>query len=406
MRILHTSDWHLGKYLDGISRIEEQKKFCSDFVEIVKENNIDLILIAGDIYDTFNPQSIAEKLFYETVEKLSENGKRCVFVIAGNHDNPDRLEAVNPLAIDKGIIILGYPRSKTEIRKYDGFEIVESKEGFTKIKIKNEVVNIISIPFPSEKRLDEAFIDFSGDDKMQITYSKKIGNIFSKLEENFNEDEINIATSHIFVVNSDISDSERRIELGGTLLVEKSDLPKKSQYTALGHIHKPQRISKKLNIFYSGSPLQYSKSERISAKSVYIVDLKAKEDAKVEQIFLKNYIPIKVFKCKTIEEALNICIENKEKDIYAYFEIETDRTITQEEIKEMKGYIKNILEIRPIIKNKEFIEESRSLEINTTNINSYFLDYYRERENLEPNEEVIKLFNDLISEKEIEDETY
>lgn len=406
MRILHTSDWHLGKYLDGISRIEEQKKFCSDFVEIVKENNIDLILIAGDIYDTFNPQSIAEKLFYETVEKLSENGKRCVFVIAGNHDNPDRLEAVNPLAIDKGIIILGYPRSKTEIRKYDGFEIVESKEGFTKIKIKNEVINIISIPFPSEKRLDEAFIDFSGDDKMQITYSKKIGNIFSKLEENFNEDEINIATSHIFVVNSDISDSERRIELGGTLLVEKSDLPKKSQYTALGHIHKPQRISKELNIFYSGSPLQYSKSERISAKSVYIVDLKAKEDAKVEQIFLKNYIPIKVFKCKTIEEALNICIENKEKDIYAYFEIETDRTITQEEIKEMKGYIKNILEIRPIIKNKEFIEESRSLEINTTNINSYFLDYYRERENLEPNEEVIKLFNDLISEKEIEDEAY
>lgn len=406
MRILHTSDWHLGKYLDGISRIDEQRKFCSDFVEIVRKNEIDLVLIAGDIYDTFNPQSVAESLFYETVEKLSENGKRCVFVIAGNHDNPDRLEAVNPLAIHKGIIILGYPRSKTDIKKYEGFEILDSKDGFTKIKIREEVINIISIPFPSEKRLDDAFIDFSCDTEMQKTYSKKIGSIFSKLEENFREDEINIATSHIFVVNSDISDSERRIELGGTLLVEKSDLPKKSQYTALGHIHKPQRISKEYNTYYAGSPLQYSKNERTSAKSVYIVDLKANEEAKVEQVFLNNYIPIKVFKCKSIEEALNICVENKNSNIYAYFEIETDRTISQEEIKEMKSHLHNILEIRPIIKDKDFSEESRSLEINSTNISSYFIDYYRERENLEPNEEVVKLFNELISDKEIEDETY
>lgn len=405
MRILHTADWHLGKYLDGISRLDEQRKFCDDFIEIVKSNNIDLILIAGDIYDTFNPQSLAESLFYETVEKLSENGKRCVFVIAGNHDNPDRLEAVNPLAIHKGIIILGYPKSKTYIRKYDGFEILEAKEGFTKISIKDEVINIISLPFPSEKRLDDAFIDFSCDDDMQRSYSKKIGSIFSKLEENFNENEINIATSHIFVVNSDISDSERRIELGGTLLVEKSDLPKKSQYTALGHIHKPQRISKEYNTYYSGSPLKYSKNERTSAKSVYIVDLKPKEDAIVKQLFLNNYTPIKVFKCDSIDDALNICIENQNKNIFAYFEIKTDRTISQEEIKEMKRYIKNIMEIRPIIKDKELIEESRSLEINTTNITSYFWDYYRERESLEPNEEVLKLFNELISDKEIENET-
>lgn len=405
MRILHTSDWHLGKYLDGISRLDEQRRFCNDFIEIVRKNNIDLVLIAGDIYDTFNPQSLAESLFYETIEKLSENGKRCIFVIAGNHDNPDRLEAVNPLAIHKGIIILGYPRSKTEIRKYDGFEILEAKEGFTKIGIKGEIVNIISIPFPSEKRLDDAFIDFSCDDEMQRTYSKKIGGIFSKLEENFRDDEINIATSHIFVVNSDISDSERRIELGGTLLVEKSDLPKKSQYTALGHIHKSQRISKEYNTYYSGSPLQYSKNERTSAKSVYIVDLKAGEDAKVEQVFLNNYIPIMVFKCQSINEALEICIENKDREIYAYFEIETDRTISQEEIKEMKSYIKNILEIRPIINGVNNLEESRSLEINPSNITSYFLDYYRERENLEPNEDVVKLFNELISDGEVDDET-
>src|SRR3712207_2275724 len=98
MRILHTSDWHLGKNLEGYSRIEEQAKFCKDLVELVEEKNIDLVLLAGDVYDTYNPPARAENLFYETIEKLADKGKRCVIVIAGNHDNPDRLEAINSLA--------------------------------------------------------------------------------------------------------------------------------------------------------------------------------------------------------------------------------------------------------------------------------------------------------------------
>lgn len=406
MRIIHTADWHLGKSLDNISRIDEQKLFCDDFVEIVKNENADIVISAGDIYDTFNPQSIAEKLFYETIEKIAENGKRCVFVIAGNHDNPDRLQAINPLAFDKGIIILGYPTSSTNSAIFEGFEILEGKSGFTKIKIKDEIINIISIPYPSEKRLEEAFLDFSNDTcDLQSTYSKKIGDIFRKLEENFVEDEINIAISHIFVVSSDISDSERRIELGGSLLVEKTDLPQKSQYTALGHIHKPQRISKSFNAYYSGSPIQYSKTERSNAKSINVIDLKAGQEAIVKKVMLNNYVPIKVFKCSSVEDAINECIENKDNNIYAYFEIETDRSITQEEIKEMKSYLKNILEIRPIIKNSKFDEKSKNLELSVNNVGQYFLDFYREKEGVSPSDEVVELFNQLISNKELEDET-
>jgi len=93
MRFIHTSDWHLGKTLEGHSRIEEQEKFCEDFIKLVEEKNIDLVIIAGDIYDTYNPPAQAERLFYKTVSKLADNGRRCVFIISGNHDNPERLSA-------------------------------------------------------------------------------------------------------------------------------------------------------------------------------------------------------------------------------------------------------------------------------------------------------------------------
>ena len=157
MRFIHTSDWHLGKNLEGHSRLEEQEMFCDDFVKIVNDNDIDMIVIAGDIYDTANPPAEAEKLFYNTVSRLANNGERCVVMISGNHDSPERLEAaITPLAYEQGIIVLGYPLSNTENGKYEGFEIVEAKEGCLKLIINGEKATIITLPYPSEKRLNEA----------------------------------------------------------------------------------------------------------------------------------------------------------------------------------------------------------------------------------------------------------
>ena len=138
MKILHTSDWHLGKYLEGQSRLEEQEKFIGDFIEIVEENDIDLIIIAGDIYDTSNPPAKAEKLFYESVKTLSNEGERIVLIIAGNHDNPERLGSSKPLATEQGIILLGKPKDTIEVGKIGQHEIVDSGEGFLELKIRDE----------------------------------------------------------------------------------------------------------------------------------------------------------------------------------------------------------------------------------------------------------------------------
>lgn len=396
MRFIHTSDWHLGKNLEGKSRLEEQEKFCEDFINIVNENNIDMVVIAGDIYDTSNPPAQAEKLFYKTVSKLSNNGKRCVLIISGNHDNPERLGAATPLAHEQGIIILGNPLSSTQVASYDGFEILEAKEGCVKVKVKDEEAVIITLPYPSEKRLNEVIGDTGSDEERQITYSEKIGDIFRNLEENFEESSINIAVSHIFVVGGEGTDSERPIQLGGSLLVEKKDLPSKAQYIALGHLHKPQKASARLNAYYSGSPLQYSKDERAYTKGAYIVDIEAKKKPNIEEIYFKNYKPIEVFKCNGIEEALQICEENKDRDLWSYFEIKTDEVISQSDIKKMKETLKDIIEIRPIITSQY---EQENVDIKEKSMAELFSEFYSFSRGMEPKGELMDLFLDIINEE-------
>lgn len=403
MRFIHTSDWHLGKSLEGHSRIEEQIKFCEDFINIVNENNIDMVIIAGDIYDTSNPPALAEKLFYKTVSKLANNGERCVLVISGNHDNPERLSAVTPLAHEQGIIILGNPLSKTDIGKYNGFEIIEAKEGCVKLKIDDEKVSVITLPYPSEKRLNEVILQNDEDKERQVTYSQKIGEIFNKLEDNFDKDSINLAVSHIFVAGGEGTDSERPIELGGSLLVEKKHLPSKAQYIALGHLHKPQKASQRLNAYYSGSPLQYSKDERAYTKGAYIVDIHPGTKPQIEEIYFSNYKPIEVFKCDGIEEALETCEENKDRDIWSYFEIKTEEVISQSNIKKMKDTLKDIIEIKPIITSQN---EYEHVDIKEKSMAEMFKEFYTFSRGLEPKGELMDLFLDIINEEgDIVDET-
>ena len=392
MRFIHTSDWHLGKTLEGNSRLEEQEMFLNDFVNIVEENNIDMVIIAGDIYDTSNPPAAAEKLFYKTACRLADYGNRCVIVISGNHDNPERLSAITPLAEEMGILVFGYPLSKTNKAKYKGFEITEALEGCTKFDFKGEKVTLITLPYPSEKRLNEV-IKGDTDREQQISYSKKVGDLFRKLEQNFEEDSINIATSHLFVVGGESTDSERPIELGGSLLVQKNDLPQNSQYTALGHLHKPQKASERLHAYYSGSPIQYSKSERVYSKSAKIVEVHPGQDAIIEDIYFKNYKPIEVFKCKGIEEAINICEENKDRNIWSYFEIVTDEVINQKNIKTMKSLLKDIIEIKPII-NQTF--EYEHVDMREKTMKELFIEYYKFRNKVEPKGELLDLFLNIV----------
>ncbi|NMB09330.1 MAG: exonuclease SbcCD subunit D [Tissierellia bacterium] len=398
MRILHTSDWHLGKYLEGYSRLEEQEKFIEDLSGIVDEQDIDLIIIAGDIYDTSNPPAMAERLFYRAMKKLSNNGERIILVIGGNHDNPDRLVSSKPLATELGILLIGTPKSRVDIGSVGNHEIVDSGEGFLEIKINGENAVILTLPYPSEQRLNEVFHKGKDEEEIQKEYSEKVGEILAKLSKKYREDTINICTSHIFVLGGRSTDSERTIQVGGGLTVDGSHLPKDAQYIALGHLHRSQRAGGTTNGYYSSSPIQYSKSESNHKKYLYVVDLKPKEEAVIEEVELNIYKPIEVWKCNGVEEAIEKCIENKDREVWVYLEIKTDSVITQSQLKEIKSIKPDILTITPIINATE-VEEEELENFEDKDIADLFKSFYIERNKVEPSEEFMTVFNEIISEE-------
>jgi exonuclease SbcD len=401
MKILHTGDWHLGKNLEGASRLAEQEKFIEDFIHIVDENNIDMVIISGDIYDNSNPPAKAEGLFYRALRKISDNGKRVVLVIAGNHDNPDRLSAASPIAYEQGVILLGKPKSSAQVGTCGNHRILDAGEGYVELEINGEKAVVITIPYPSEKRLNEILSAGIEEEERQKGYSERIAELFSMLSEKYREDTINLAASHLFILGGEESDSERQIQLGGSLAVSASSLPEKAQYIALGHLHRPQVIKAKTKCMYAGSPLQYSKSEIGYTKSCYIIEVKVGEEAKVATLPIKNYKPIEVWKCNSVEEAIEKCENNASREVWVYLEIKTDKYITQEDIKMMKGLKDDILEIRPIIIGQEDINEE-FYSVKEKNMDELFKDFYTKQRMVEPSEEVMDLFLNILEQEEEE----
>lgn len=404
MRILHTGDWHLGKNLDGASRMDEQEQFLEDFTDIVEENDIDLVIIAGDIYDTSTPPARAEKMFYKTLKNISKNGERLTLVVSGNHDNPDRIVAAGPLAMDHGIIMVGTPKTIVPVGEYGKHKVVNSGEGFIEIEINKEKAVILTVPYPSEKRLNEVlYTEMDNDEDKLKTYSDRIHTLFDTLKENYREDTINLVVSHLYTMGSVEGGSERSIQLGGSFIVNGSCFPKEAQYIALGHVHKPQIVpgtEKKAR--YSGSPIHYNKKEISYDKKCFIVDVHPKEECKIEEVELNVYKPIEIWESSSIEDAIEMCEKNKDKNCWVYLEVATDRYIREDEIKKMKELKGDILEITPkIIGNNE--EENTSESISQKSFEELFRDFYKKERSVEVQQEVVDVLLSILGECDIDE---
>lgn len=406
MKILHTGDWHLGKSLEGQSRMEEQEQFLKDFVEIVEREKVDLVIIAGDVYDTSNPPARAEKMFYDTLKNISKNGERLTLVIAGNHDNPERLVAAGPLAMDHGIIMVGMPKTIVATGKYGNHKVISSGEGYIEIDINGERAVILTIPYPSERRLNEVLYgDMDSDEERLKSYSERIYSLFNTLKDNYREDTINLVVSHLFAMGSEESGSERSIQLGGSYIVNGSCFPKEAQYIALGHIHKPQIVpGTDKRARYSGSPLHYNKKEIVFENKCFIIDVKAGEQCKVDEVKLDVYKPIEIWECKSIDDAISRCEENRHRNCWVYLEINTDRYIREDEIKKMKEIKKDILEITPILVGQN-LEVEETTRLSEKSFEEIFKDFYKKERGVEAEEEIVNLLLSIMLEEGDKDET-
>lgn len=252
MKILHTSDWHIGKRLMGRERLDEQAQVLDEMIRLCDDEQIELVLLAGDVFDTYTPSAEAEELFYSKIKQMAGND-RSVLVISGNHDDGVRLSAVAPLAEEQGVYLIGNSREgvivkatarKTKpVRSGKGFAVFENGAG--------ERVFITTLPYPNEARFKETKSTLSYVEQMQKWIDE--GNACN--EENLPS----VLLAHIFVAGGKISEGEREIDLGGARALPIEALPQNA-YIALGHLHKKQHMGKG-HCYYSGSPLQYSFDE-------------------------------------------------------------------------------------------------------------------------------------------------
>ena len=468
MRILHTSDWHLGKSLEQVSRISEQREFIDCLCKTVEEQKVELVLVAGDIYDTYNPSAAAEELFYEAIDRLNDNGKRAVVVIAGNHDNPERLCAVNPLVYKNGIILLGYPGSdarayipgnlgsgstgnaagkaiagaselvqlKLNIGASDGdstppevgnlppplievgvlemnkvgagnIRIAESGAGWLELYVpgcEHHAV-IITLPYPSESRLEEVLSKEADEGILQKAYSDKIGSIFTILGAKFRDDTVNLIVAHLFLLGGSTSDSERTLQVGGAMTVSPGIMPEKTHFVALGHLHRPQEIrNASCPVYYAGSPLAYSFSEADYSKAVYIVDAVPGEKAVVTPVYLDCGKPLRKWVAdKGIGQAIKWCEEGKDPNAWIDLEIVTDRILTAEEQKKLRSLNPGIINIRPRLKLDE-VEVLSSQSREGRKIDELFSDYYKYRMGAEMPDELMEAFLEILNDEVGNDE--
>lgn len=376
MKILHTSDWHLGKRLYGRSRLGEQKKILDEITEIARREGVDAMLIAGDIFDTFVPPAEAEQLFYESVTAIA---KVCLpVIISGNHDDEQRLLAPDRMALAAGVVFAGSGLNATAVTP-TGLT-VQTGERLIRVKKGNETLNIAFLSYPTAGKL----LDAAG----ELSFTDYIREQRERACEGFTEDGYNIFVSHLFVTGSESDITDER-ELGGSKLVPKAVLTQSPcDYTALGHIHKPVTVSRSHAVYYSGSIAQYSFDDD-SVKRVIIAEFNGKS-REIKSVPLTSYTPLIT--------------------IYAESEEEIERKIAEVDNGLVLIKYRSAQPLSPsftsrLRKNERFchIEAERVIEQRTAaerrgkTDRELFEMFYERKKNEKPSEEIISLFLDAVN---------
>ena len=325
MRFLHTADWHLGRIFYGQYLTDDQAHVLEhQFFTILKEEKIDGILLAGDVFDRAVPPIEAIELWDSIITRLAMDYKVPLFVVSGNHDGAERLEVGRSMLSRSGIHIWGSPYHALQ-----PFEF-ESSDG---------KVAICPMPFSEPRRIGDALGLSASESKPVDTEAKD--SLFSYVESDeqelepifnlHNYDQMyqawsdclykrvpkgmrSIAISHAFVMGGEVGGSERTLSVGGSEQVSPHVF-KNFHYTALGHLHGPQRMGAD-HIRYSGSPLKYSFDEYAQKKSFTIIDMDTKGNVDISTIPVEAKRDVVILEGHFEDLLNNKELQTKHKDDY------------------------------------------------------------------------------------------
>ena len=325
MRFLHTADWHLGRIFYGQYLTDDQAYvFEHQFFTILKEEKIDGILLAGDVFDRAVPPIEAVELWDSIITRLAMDYKVPLFVVSGNHDGAERLEVGRSMLSESGIHIWGSPHHALQPFEFEGFD---------------GRVAICPMPFSEPRRIGDA-LGLNSSESKPVDTDMTDDTLFSYVDDKdqeavalnlYNYDQMyqawsdylykqvpkqmrSIAISHAFVMGGEVGGSERTLSVGGSEQVSPHVF-KNFHYTALGHLHGPQRMGADY-IRYSGSPLKYSFDEHAQKKSFTIIDMDTNGNVDISIIPVEAKRDVVILEGYFEDLLNNTALQTKHKDDY------------------------------------------------------------------------------------------
>jgi exonuclease SbcD len=328
MRILHTSDWHVGKVLKGRTRHDEHIKVLAQVVEIAQAERPDLVIVAGDLYDTAAPTADATRVVTRALSALRRTGAEVV-AIGGNHDNGAALDALRPWASDAGITLRGSVGQNPDDLRITG----TTGDG--------ERWQLVALPFLSQRyaiRASEMY-ELTAAEANQ-TYADHIARLIEKLSEPFAQPGvINLLTAHLTIVGASAGGGEREAHTIMGYAVPATIFPPGTHYVALGHLHRSQKVIAPCPARYSGSPLAVDFGEEENIPSVAIVDVSTDKAARVREVPIASARALRTVR-GTLEQLATVKLPDAWLRVLVR---ETPRVGLREDVQEL---LPNALEVR------------------------------------------------------------
>jgi DNA repair protein SbcD/Mre11 len=272
VRVLHTADWHVGKSLKGISRLDEQERVLREIVAVARAQEVDAVLIAGDLYDSAAPSASAQRLVVRTLSVLAGTGAQVV-VIAGNHDHAATLDAYRPFAKAAGITMVGSVRTAGS-----GGVVAFTTRG-------GEQATVAVLPFLSQRyavRAAELVAHTPAENTS--AYDQRVRDIIAALTDGFRTDAVNLVMAHLTVLGGTFGGGERAAQSIFEYAVPAAVFPADAHYVALGHLHRRQALAAPVPVHYPGAPLAVDFGEQDNTSVVLLVEATPTTPARVTEI--------------------------------------------------------------------------------------------------------------------------
>lgn len=286
MKILHTSDWHIGHRLHEHTQFEEQTLFFNWLVKSIDTQKIDVLLVSGDVFDSSSPSAQSQKMYYDVLIKISRTYCSHIVITGGNHDSPGMLNAPKQILGALNIIVVA---KATENIEDEVFEF----------NINGEHLIIGAVPYLRDQDIRRAVAGENFDDitqKYKLALKKHYSALADYCKNIKKENSFVLAMGHLFAVEGKVSESEKDIYVGNLGHISADDFSTVFNYVALGHLHRAQLVGDKNHIRYCGSPLIYSFSEVLNDKIIFSIAVNKGEITEIEEISIPKFRLIKKYK--------------------------------------------------------------------------------------------------------------